>query len=375
MSEYQFVHFIAIDRPLTDKQMEFMRRQSTRATLSRREFTNEYHFGDFHGNATEMLRRGFDLHVHYANYGTRTLMFRLPAGLPCSKTVFRKFENQYSLEWSPDKSGPGGVLSFSPEVDGDTWDDQYFSIKDLLTEITPIRDMLISGDLRPVYLAWLVCGGGFEDLEPPVPAGLNQLPPAIQVMAEFYELGEDLLAAAADRSASLEEKNNQQSPMEGWIEGRSVTELQQLVTGLLSDESDAVRSDTLALIRDAGGTCEWPVTRPTRTLEQIRNRADALAAIRLEKEHKSLERARDRKLQEIRKDPNPAIQEIFRLVAERSVKSYETAAGNLSDLREALRPEGGIEKAEAIAKELRSKFSRASGLMAALRKQGFLAAK
>ncbi len=42
MSEYQFVHFIAIDRPLDDEQLEFMQQQSTRATVTRREFTNEY---------------------------------------------------------------------------------------------------------------------------------------------------------------------------------------------------------------------------------------------------------------------------------------------------------------------------------------------
>ena len=42
MSEYQFVHFIAIDRPLDDEQLEFMQQQSTRATVTRREFTNRF---------------------------------------------------------------------------------------------------------------------------------------------------------------------------------------------------------------------------------------------------------------------------------------------------------------------------------------------
>ena len=42
MSEYQFVYFIAIDRPLDDEQLEFMQQQSTRATVTRREFTNEF---------------------------------------------------------------------------------------------------------------------------------------------------------------------------------------------------------------------------------------------------------------------------------------------------------------------------------------------
>ena len=84
MSEYQYVEFRAIDRPLDDKALAFMQRQSTRAEITRWSFTNEYHFGDFHGNAIEMLRRGYDLHLHYANFGIRKLMFRLPRGLPRS---------------------------------------------------------------------------------------------------------------------------------------------------------------------------------------------------------------------------------------------------------------------------------------------------
>ncbi len=51
MSEYQFVHFLAIDSPLDDKQLAYMRRQSSRAEISQWEFTNEYDFGDFHGDA------------------------------------------------------------------------------------------------------------------------------------------------------------------------------------------------------------------------------------------------------------------------------------------------------------------------------------
>ena len=375
MSEYQFVHFIAIDRPLSDEQLEFMRRQSTRATVSRREFTNEYHFGDFHGNAAEMMRRGFDLHLHYANYGTRRLLIRLPSGLPCSKQLFRHFANERTLEWLPDKTGCGGVLSFDPEGDAGTWNDQYFDVAELLTRITPVRSMLIAGDLRPLYLTWLVCNGDPKTKEPPVPSGMNELPTALVALAEFYDLGDDLLRAAAEQSGSLEEEGSQSRPMEVWIKERSLSELRQLTAGLLSDESDSVHSETLALIRDAAGTCEWPVATPTRTLEQIRHRAEAIAAIRLQKEARAQDRARERKLQTIRKDPEPTIQEIFRLVAERSVRSYQTAADMLSELREALGSEGGMERAEAIAQDLRSKFSRANGLATALRKQGFLAGK
>lgn len=77
MSEYQYIHFLAVDRPLGEKQLAYLERQSTRANVSRWEFKNEYHYGDFHGNANEMLRQGYDLHLHFANFGIRKLLISI----------------------------------------------------------------------------------------------------------------------------------------------------------------------------------------------------------------------------------------------------------------------------------------------------------
>lgn len=76
MSEFQYTGYRAIDAPPTDAQLQYLRRQSSRAEITRRSFDNTYRIGDFHGNAAEMLRRGFDVHLHYANFGTRKLMIR-----------------------------------------------------------------------------------------------------------------------------------------------------------------------------------------------------------------------------------------------------------------------------------------------------------
>ena len=51
MSEYQYVAFRAIDRAVSKKDLAYMRRQSTRAEITPWFFENEYHYGDFHGNA------------------------------------------------------------------------------------------------------------------------------------------------------------------------------------------------------------------------------------------------------------------------------------------------------------------------------------
>ena len=50
MSEYQYYEFQAIDRPLTSRQMDELRKLSTRAEITPTSFTNEYHWGDFRGD-------------------------------------------------------------------------------------------------------------------------------------------------------------------------------------------------------------------------------------------------------------------------------------------------------------------------------------
>lgn len=91
MSEYQFLAFRAVDRPLTERELAYARKQSTRAEITRWHFENEYNFGDFHGDADGLLRHGFDVHLHYANFGVRKIAMRLPAGLPFSKTTWSNY--------------------------------------------------------------------------------------------------------------------------------------------------------------------------------------------------------------------------------------------------------------------------------------------
>jgi hypothetical protein len=61
MSEYQYYEFLAIDRPLTDREMADLRALSTRAHITPVSFTNEYHWGDFKGDPAALMRHYFAL--------------------------------------------------------------------------------------------------------------------------------------------------------------------------------------------------------------------------------------------------------------------------------------------------------------------------
>jgi hypothetical protein len=81
VSEYQYYEFVALDRPLTTAEQAEVRQLSTRATITATSFTNEYHWGDFKGSPDELMRRYYDAHLYFANWGTHRVMFRLPRTL------------------------------------------------------------------------------------------------------------------------------------------------------------------------------------------------------------------------------------------------------------------------------------------------------
>lgn len=66
--------------------------------------------------------------------------------------------------------------------------------------LAPLRDELLRGDMRPLYLGWLagVSAGEVDEkaTEPQPPPGLSRLTAAQQSLAEFLEVDGDLLAAA-----------------------------------------------------------------------------------------------------------------------------------------------------------------------------------
>jgi len=369
MSEYQFVYFQAVDRALDDSQFEFMRRQSTRAQVSRREFTNEYHFGDFHGDSAEMLRRGFDVHLHYANFGTRRVMFRLPR----QPEMLSACQADYGIDWIADSSGPAGILVIDPEADAGSYADAYFDFQDLTAELAGVREMLIVGDFRPLYIAWLACCQD-DDREPPVPAGLAELPSALVEFARFYEIGSDLLAAAAERSPALSDLDTRsaEAHLHSWVSEQSEADLRDLVIDLLSDPTPATRTELLAFIREESDLPAWPAAEPLRDLSELLAAADQNRGRRVDAENRERALARQARLKDIAADPEQVVANVKRLVKQRSTSSYEQAAQELSDLREALGKPEGADKAQKVASQLVRSHPTLNRLKAALRQHGLL---
>src|SRR5260370_25869356 len=146
MSEYQYIAFRAIDSPVTEDNLEYMRQQSSRAEITPWSFDNEYNYGDFRGDAVEMLRRGYDLHLHYANFGIRKLLIRLPHGLPDVKAA-KPCLCADSVQFCPDKGGQGGTLSIEPYHEPGDLEDLW-EFDNLLHRLVPLRAEILDGDCR-----------------------------------------------------------------------------------------------------------------------------------------------------------------------------------------------------------------------------------
>src|SRR3546814_11484793 len=81
MSEYQYYAFQAVDRPLSSGQQEMLRAISSRGWITATSFVNTYQWGDFKGDPSALMAAMFDLHLYFANWGTRRFAMRLPRRL------------------------------------------------------------------------------------------------------------------------------------------------------------------------------------------------------------------------------------------------------------------------------------------------------
>ena len=199
MSEYQYYEFQAIDRPLDKKEMATLRTYSTRARITATSFVNDYSWGDFKGNADAWMEQYFDAFLYLANWGTRILKLRLPVGLLDAKTARLYARGEHAV--ARVKNGNVIISLHSENEDGD----DSAESEGWLASLISVRAELARGDLRALYLGWLLCAQCAdldpEELSPPVPAGLAKLSASLTSLVEFLCIDMDLVHVAAKRSA------------------------------------------------------------------------------------------------------------------------------------------------------------------------------
>ncbi len=355
MSEYQYYEFQALDRPLDNKAQAALRKITSRAEITATSLINVYHFGDFKGDPKRLMEQYFDAFLYLANWGSRWIMLRLPlAGLSlaevkpyCREDDFSAWQTAEHVILSYHFRDEGGDHDFDTEGPG------------CLTPIIPLREELLRGDRRPLYLGWLLAveqayldEGEEEAFEPPVPPGLGSLSGPQQALVEFLRIDPHLLAAAAERSAHLESKPGPAELKEQahWVKSLPAGEKDDYLLRLLRGEGTylSVEVQRRFLTEQAGkrrkdsSQAEGP---PRRSIAELRARAKEL---RKEEQRRREERRRrereerDRQAAEARKRHLDSLvgsedrlwRQVEALVQTKQPGKYDEAVSALLDLRD-----------------------------------------
>jgi hypothetical protein len=290
MSEYQYYEFLAVDRALNERQLAELRALSTRARITPTSFVNTYEWGNFRGDPRRLIERYFDAFLYLANWNTRQLMIRLPKRLLEIETAATFCIAESATAWL---TGEHVVVDLTSQIeegdvdeDGDDW----------LASIIPIRADMAAGDLRALYLGWLLCvqAGDLadDDLEPPVPAGLTRLTASLRSLVDFLRIDEDLIAVAAASSPESGAAGSDED-LAQCIEALPVAEKNALLLRTVGGDGAHVRAELLRRLRRDSNTPTVAADR-TRTVAELLSAADARRKDRerLAAERKAHERAR-----------------------------------------------------------------------------------
>jgi hypothetical protein len=377
MSEYQYYEFLAMDRPLNQRQLAELRTLSSRARITATSFVNTYEWGNFHGDPRTLIEGYFDAFLYLTNWNTRELMIRLPKGLLEIETAATYCAADSASAWVTNEHVVVDLNSQFEDgafdEDGDGW----------LTSIIPVRADMAAGDLRALYLGWLLCLQADEladdDLEPPVPANLTRLTPSLRSLVEFLRIDEDLLAVAAATSPESTVDSDSDGELARFIEDLPMAEKDVLLLRTARGDGALVRGELLRRIRQAPNRPTASDTR--RTVAELLNAAAARRGEqeRLAAERKAIERANrereaalayERRLQALQGKEETVWQEVHTLIEARKPAHYDQALQLLKDLQAVGRRNGCSDAFDQRVQQLRDRHLKKVSLLQRLDRLG-----
>lgn len=359
MSEYQYYEFAAIDRPLTRVEMAQLRAASTRADITPSGFANHYEWGDLKADPADWMRRYFDAFVYTANWCSCRLALRMP--LSTFRTAELKpfatgqaltleaSDEHWILDWSLDESEDYDRFGME---DGSGW----------MRRLAPLRDELLRGDLRPLYLGWLAGATsgelGDDALEPEVPPGLSELTPPQQALVEFLEIDPDMLAAAMTGSARISRNDAAQAGyidvwLDEWPRNEMVAVLKLIAQGKGQEAERQVRPRHAAWLKAQRPASASP--GPRRSVGQLRGLAQSASGVRLERE------AKERATQEVeRRQQREATLRLLMADVDKRWEAIDAQArrGSASGYEQAVRAVAELAEGYALT-STRKEFDRA----------------
>ena len=382
MSEYQYYEFQAVDRSLDDKQLRMLRNLSTRARITATSFVNHYDWGGFKGDPAALMEQCFDLHLYLASWGTRRLMLRLPRRLLDLRLARRYCAGEAA---SVRATAEHIILDFeSRDEEGGDWDiDDDGSGR--LSALAALRGELMQGDLRCLYLGWLLCArDGWvkgDAREPAVPPGLAQLSGPLAAFADFMRLDGDLLDVAAEASAPERTSGLSRGEIEACVQALPEAEKTALLLRFIDGSDPHLVVELRRRFADAEADGAVPGRRTAAELmaaadaraEERRQRAARREAKEQARREREQAAARAKFLDDLAKREDIAWRQTEALINERKPQSYGRALELLRDLRDLGARRDKADAFAAALRSLRSRHAKKPAFLARLDKEGLAA--
>jgi len=347
MSEDQHFEWLALDRPLNEQQLKEVSQLSSHMDqVTPTQAVVTYSWGDFRHKPLSVLVSYFDAFLHTAYWGVRQLAFRFP-----KQSIAASALEPYLMHDIITLHQEGAYvvldLAFRPEDGGgDTWDG-WVDAQGLLGRIAGVRQQLINGDYRALYIVWLAAithpiGRAYAitdddnadaSLEPPVPAGLGSLNDSLKALCTFFEVDPYLVEAAAAMSDQAAEPS--QTDVCEAISTLPHERAKDYLRRLLDDEpqlGSALRNE-LGLNRVGTPKREGK----GRTPDELLTAAKTLAEQANLRKQAAARQARIAELETLAKREDSAWQAVDTLLQHKKASSYDAAVRELVNLRDLAR--------------------------------------
>lgn len=387
MSEYQYYQFQVLDRPLSERQQQELRAISTRAEITSTSFINTYNWGDLKAEPLNLMKKYFDAHVYVANWGTHCLMLKLPRDL-FDVDLVKPYCTDYTLSVHTHRRDV--IVCFQSNDDGGYYGDEWDSGEGWLASLLPIREDLMMGDYRSLYLGWL-CGlyDGSDEPEPPLPPGMKQLSGHLKMLADFLYLDDCLLEAATAHDAGSPAPAPSQREISQWAARLPAPQKDELIAQLLTGEQhpsllvSPLRRQFQKEWKEVHRASAAPAL-PPRTAGKIFEAAEVLAEKerrreeareareRVEREQKEAAE-RKRFLAQLAPRQGKVWSDVESLLKTTNQQNYDEAVERLKDLRDlaTTSSSGDVKSWERRIDEFRRAFFRKPALMRRFDKAGF----
>jgi hypothetical protein len=342
MSEYQRYEWMTSDRPLTRAQLAAVNALSSHIDASSTHALVDYQWGNFKHDPLQVLHEFFDGFLYWANWGAPELALRFPHGsLPVDLL------DGYQLD---------EVVTFTQYLDYDLLDihvgeleapDEWVEYE--LGSLMALREELLDGDLRSLYIVWLasqcLMGSAEADDEeededelsvPSVPPALGTLTSAQQALAELLQVPSEVLAAAARHSSAAPAATHED--VAAWVVLLPPDRRTEYLVRLARNEPGLSRLLVKELRElsqpSQGKSSANPSPGEHVPYATLRAESTSIRAQWEREQREQEQRARQRQLQQIHDHPDQYWHQVDLAVMRGSGAGYDEAAHVLSELRE-----------------------------------------